>query len=443
MKFKFGYISKIIIAVIGLLVILSLLVYIVSFRYIYYNSSSIYSVYIPAVLNNSNNLSGEITQFSLYVSNGDGTVYESVPPIFQQPYNLAYLYAKDAYCSIDPINCNNYNYYFSSNDVLFADGFSGTAGLTLLVLEALNNETPIVNYPVTGFMLPNGLIAPVAGISYKLNATLQYFPYLVAPYYNNSNIIPISTILDLENVYFNYTINETYSPPASYTSTIKNIESQICSGINDTNVSYYISRGDYYTAASLCFESHVSSNNINISEAQVINDINSLYNNVTSYSCYGNYECKEIKYQVISRLEAANSSLNNISYSYWRYYSALGWSEFLPITQNINKNNECNLINQEYQLMQYTYQGQLPQNLSCFDEMNFLANIYYLYIANDTNYMNINTANNIEYLDYYYYNKYGFSITSYNYLQFGKDLIEMNQTESGFYYLILSIEYAI
>lgn len=193
----------------------------------------------------------------------------------------------------------------------------------------------------------------------------------------------------------------------------------------------------------MCFESHVSSNNINISEAQVINDINSLYNNVTSYSCYGNYECKEIKYQVISRLEAANSSLNNISYSYWRYYSALGWSEFLPITQNINKNNECNLINQEYQLMQYTYQGQLPQNLSCFDEMNFLANIYYLYIANDTNYMNINTANNIEYLDYYYYNKYGFSITSYNYLQFGKDLIEMNQTESGFYYLILSIEYAI
>ncbi len=45
----------------------------------YYNGE--YSVYIPAVLNQSNNLSGEVTQFFLRISPGSGNVYAKIPPI--------------------------------------------------------------------------------------------------------------------------------------------------------------------------------------------------------------------------------------------------------------------------------------------------------------------------------------------------------------------------
>jgi hypothetical protein len=434
--------------------IIAFLLLISSFYLLYYLSiynqnntifSSEYSVYVPAVLNISGNLSGEITQFFLKVTPGNGIVYASIPPIFYSDYNLAYLFAKDAVCSIYPDKCDNYNYYFSSNDVLFAEGFSGTVGLTLLVLEAIENESMKVNYPVTGFMLPNGLIAPIAGIKYKLDATLQYFPYMVAPVYNNSHIIQAYTILDLEKIYFGEEFNNTYIPPENYVETMKNITEQICEGINNETVNYYISKGDYYTAASLCFEEKVTNKEFypNITKEELENDINNFYNKIENYNCFGNYECEEIKYQVISRLEDANQTLDNIQEAYWRYYSSLGWAEFLPISFNIYRLNECNLIDQEYRLMQYVYQYQLPTNLSCFEKMDYLSNIFYLFLGNDTNYMNENSAKSIEELDYYYYNKYGFSITSYNYLQFGEDLVRMNQTQSGFYYLILSIEYAI
>ncbi len=407
--------------------------------------SNEYSVYIPAVLNQSNNLSGEVTQFFLRISPGSGRVYASIPPVFYDNYNLAYLFAKVAACNLYPNRCNDYDYYFSSNDVLFAEGFSGTAGLTLLILEALLNKTAIVNYPITGFMLPNGIIAPVEGIKYKLSATLQYFPYMVAPYYNNSKIIPAYTILDLENIYLGEQFNNTYNVPQDYIDVMKNITNEICSGINNSTVNYYISLGDYYTAASLCFEQKVTNPKFypNITEEELEKDITNLYNYINNYQCFGNYECEEIKYQVISRLEDANETLNNLQEAYWRYYSAVGWAQFLSITNNIYKENECSLIDQQYTLMQYLYQYQLPLNLSCFEKMDYLSNLYYLYIANSTNYVSNYTIEAIEQLDYYYYNKYGFSITSYNYLQFGKDLIDMGNIDSGLYYLILSTEYAI
>jgi len=429
----------------SILAIILMLIFLLNLGESKFYYSGEYSVYIPAVLNQSNNLSGEVTQFFLRISPGSGNVYAKIPPIPYDDYDLAYLFAKVSACNIYPNKCNNYDYYFSSNDVLFAEGFSGTAGLTLLVLEALSNKTAIVNYPITGFMLPNGIIAPVEGIRYKLNATLQYFPYMVAPYYNNSKIIPVYTILDLEKIYFGDQFNNTYNVPQDYIDVIKNITDEICNGINNSTVNYYISLGDYYTAASLCFEQKATNPKFypNITREELEKNITDFYNYINNYQCFGNYECEEIKYQVISRLEDANETLDNLQESYWRYYSAIGWAQFLPITNNIYKENECSLIDQQYTLIQYLYQYQLPSNLSCFEKMDYLSNLYFLYIDNSTNYVSNDTIKSIEQLDYYYYNKYGFSITSYNYLQFGEDLINMGNINSGLYYLILSTEYAI
>jgi len=239
--------------------------------------------------------------------------------------------------------------------------------------------------------------------------------------------------------------NNTYNVSQDYIDVIKNITNEICSGVNNSTVNYYISLGDYYTAASLCFEQKVTNPQFypNITKEELEKNITDFYNYINNYQCFGNYECEEIKYQIISRLEDANETLDNLQEAYWRYYSAIGWAQFLSITNNIYKENQCSLIDQQYTLIQYLYQYQLPSNLSCFEKMDYLSNLYFFYIANSTNYISNYTIKSIEQLDYYYYNKYGFSITSYNYLQFGKDLINMGNINSGLYYLILSTEYAI
>ncbi|MGB9674588.1 MAG: hypothetical protein ACPLX8_00485, partial [Nanopusillaceae archaeon] len=219
----------------------------------------------------------------------------------------------------------------------------------------------------------------------------------------------------------------------------------ICKGVNNSKVDTYMSRKYYYAAASFCF-GEKSKNPIyrpNISKEELLNKINSLYNDVTNYRCFENYQCEEIKYQVLSRLKDANSSINNIQYSYWRYYSALGWYKLLEISKSINRVDTCDTIDSHYKLLQYTYQYELPTNLSCFQKRDYLSEIFFMFLDNDTNYMNMDTVRSIEQLNYYYYSKYGFSITSYNDLELGKALVESNSTLEGFYYLLLSIQYAI
>ena len=153
-------------------------------------------IYIPAVVGNE----GVLTKFYIEIFNGTGKVFISIPPIFDQRSILSFLFAKEAACKIVK-DCNKYSYLFYSNDVIYGEGFSGTAGFTLLILSFFYNRTK--NYPITGFMLPNGVIAPVSGIDKKLEASKKFSDYMVAPA-EGKNIIEAYTILDLMKVYFNF-----------------------------------------------------------------------------------------------------------------------------------------------------------------------------------------------------------------------------------------------
>jgi len=387
-------------------------------------------VYIPAIFNEI----GVLTRFYLTVFPGSGYVFISLPPFFEREYQTGFLFSKEAVCKLYE-NCNNYTYLFYTDDVKFAEGFSGTAGFSLLILSFFKNKTRIVNYPITGFMLPNGVIAPVSGIDKKLEATLKEFRYLVAPA-ENEKILSAYTILDLLKIYFNESYNYEIAIPEEYNKIIKEVAIDICENITRWDVKYALENGRYYTAASLCYREKSANFDVNLSEKEIDKLIEELEKLVKNYVC-NTYACEEIKYQVLNRLYMAKNLSSKEKY--WRYYTAKGWFKFIEIANNINRKDTCNRILEEVKVVSFLYPDINYKNLTCFEIRELLAKIYSSYVT----YRNKKALESIINLTKYFMMKNGFSISAYNYLQYAEDLYDIGDKDSAFYYAILSLEYAI
>ena len=387
-------------------------------------------IQIPAVAGNA----GVLTTFNLIVLPGEGQIFVSLPPFFDREYQVGFLFSKEAVCKLYE-NCNNYTYLFYSNNIGFAEGFSGTAGFSLLILSFFENKTRIVNYPITGFMLSNGIIAPVSGIDKKLEATLKEYPYLVAPK-EEKNILPAYTILDVLKIYFNKSFEYEIEIPEDYNKVIEEVALDICDNITKWNIKYALENKRYYTAASLCYREKSESFSINLSDEDIEKLINDLEREVKKYQC-NSYQCEEIKYQVVQRLEMAKNLTSKEKY--WRYYTAKGWFKFMKIADRINRTNTCDGIMRELKIMQFLNPDIDYSNLDCFKARELLAKTYIIYLA----YREKQALDSIINLAKYFMTKNGFSISAYNYLQYAEDLYDMGDKDSAFYYAVLSLEYAI
>ena len=390
-------------------------------------------VYIPAVSGDR----GVITTFNINVFPGNGRVFISLPPFFDKESAVSFVLAKEAICKLFE-ECNNYTYLFYTDDVIYGEGFSGTAGFSLLILSFFekmkNNLSRVNNYPITGFMLPNGVIAPVSGISKKLNATLQKFEYLVAPA-NKDHIIPAYTILDLLKIYFNKTFAENLTVPEGYKDVIHNITLDICKNVDNYIVTGLLSKNRYYSAASYCFREHLKKNTTALSDEEVDRLIKNLERKLKSVDCK-TYECLEIKYQVMERLNMAKNLTG--AAKYWRYYTAEGWFKFIDLAQNIDRKNTCEAILEEYKVIRYLYSN-LPETEDCFEAREYLAKVYSSLIT----YRDEKALYSILNLTKFFMQKNGFSISAYNYLQYAEDLYKLGDEDSAFYYAILALQYAI
>lgn len=414
------------------------------------NYNDEYFIYIPAVLNNSNHLSGTVTEFILKKQPGNGLLYVSIPPLFLDGYESAIYVSKQIACYFLNYNyCNNFDFLINIHSNLLIEGYSNTAGLTLLFLEAFYNKIPKYIYPVTGYMLPNGLIAPISGLNYKLNATLNSgFKYLIAPS-NRTHILPAYTIFQLLEYYYGYNLsfntNSYNKYMIQYNNDTKTLADQICNLIsNKTIYENYYHKKEYYVAASICFD-YLSSNNtsnINVSKQRLEILINDMINYLNKYKCNNNFQCEQIKQQVFIRLLNANESLNNTKYAYYRYLSAIGWLYLLNTSNHIPLENSCNFIDEQYNLLSLEYNEILPNNMTCTQRQTLLSNLYYYIVSSDPNYLNNYSYSQILNLINYYYNKYGLSITSYNYLQFSEYLYKKKNYKEALYFLIQALEYA-
>lgn len=405
----------------------------------YINTRETYFVDVPAIEEGKIE-NGILIRFYLSVEKGNGSIYFRIPPIFTGNYITTFLIAKQAVCRILE-NCSMYNYYIESNTTSILSGFSGTAAFALLFTQPLLGK-PYVNYPITGFLLPNGIIAPVGGVSEKLNATLDNnYPYMVAPYIDK-HIISAYTLLQVMKIFYNFSfeIKDFRKEIELYRKYMKNIADNLCNKVPSNIYLDAYNSHLYYAAASLCFNYSINHppSNINMTEYNYIK--NYINNTLSNIECK-NYVCEEIYTQVLSRYKEALSS-NNISYSYYRLLSAYYWLYLMNISNDIKRKDTCSYIDEEFIISEYMIEKTINKNFSCFEKRNYLSNFYYSLIAPDSNYLNNESFSQIKELIYYYYTKYGFSPTSYAYLEYADYLYNIGDKQLALYFLLESLVYA-
>ena len=397
-------------------------------------------LFIPAVTNTG----GVLTEFCIKAIKGSGNVYIKLPSNFEGKYLFSFLFAKDAVCKIYN-NCNKYDYLFYPREYFKAEGFSGTAGFGVLIMSVFNKF--MKDYAVTGFLLPNGIIFPVSGVNEKLEASLSNGERLVAPSNISKNIIQAYTILDLDEIFFNKKYNTSYSIPSAYIKVIRQIAYDICKNVSNKTIENFLNKGDYYTAASLCYIEKVKNSSFlpsNISESKLNKEIKYLEAKVEAVKCH-TYVCKELKYQVMSRINLS-IGMKDLNKKYWRFYTAKGWYKMLIALKNLNRKNTCKSVNRDFKTIEYLADyyslNWSYENLNCFKKREILANIYINFLAN----FNFNISkflNSTENYLFFLYKENGFSPTSYNYFEYGKDLIKMGKTLDGLLYILYGINYAI
>ncbi|MEM4461029.1 MAG: hypothetical protein QXY70_02740, partial [Nanopusillaceae archaeon] len=153
------------------------------------------------------------------------------------------------------------------------------------------------------------------------------------------------------------------------------------------------------------------------------------------------FTCEEIKFQILLRINMSKEA-SDINQKYWRFYTAKGWYKILKEFENLERKNTCKIIENDYAILKYLINENLENNNSCFEKREILSKIYNELFSN----YEIDTkkfVNSVEEYLKFLYGKNGFSITSYNYFVYGKDLIEMGKIKEGILYLIYSINYAI
>jgi len=390
---------------------------------------------IPAISENQ----GVLTEFCIKAIDGSGRVFVELPSNFQGEYLYTFLFAKNAVCKIYD-NCNKYDYLFYTDKYFRAEGFSGTAGFGVLIMGAFNRF--MKDYAVTGFLLPNGVIFPVSGIREKLNASLNNGKKLVAPSDLSDNIIQAYTILDLDEIFFNKEYNISYNIPEKYFDTIKNIAEDICKGIDNSTIEELIKEGRFYTAASLCYIEKSNNPNYlpNITESELNKMIEDLEKKVSSLEC-NTYVCKELKYQVLLRLNMSKS-LDDLNKKYWRFYTAKGWYDILLNLKDLDRKDTCKGIDEDYNLMVYLSDFKENATSGCFEKREVLTNFYTKLLVNYEFNITKFIENTRKYL-FFLYEKNGFSPTSYNYFSYGEDLIKMGKISDGILYILYGINYAI
>lgn len=428
-----------------LLIIISLIFfikifYLLNFYYIFKDNNNINAsnencIYIPAISKDH----GIITEFCLRIYRGTGKVFIEIPNVFSSIYQNSYIISKAAACKVIE-NCNEYDYIFYTKSHFNGEGFSGTAGLSALILYTLNNKSLYTNkLSITGFILPNGLIISVGGIPEKLKASEEKNLILIAPSNYSNNILQVYTILDLKKIFYNYT-DLYFEVPKKYYTILKEIASDICQNIEDTDIITLFENNSFYTAASFCFIKKSESLEVNISKEELEKEILELENIVKNYKCK-TYICEELKFQVLLRINMSKD-IENISKKYWRFYTAKGWYKMLLNFDKIERKDTCKIVDEDYKIMKYIINEELPEDLSCFEKREVLSRLYYNLFSIQNIDMNVFLDSVEKYLNYLY-RKNGFSVTSYNYYTYGKDLIRIGRIADGILYLIYAINYAI
>ncbi len=276
---------------------------------------------------------GNIAYAYLTTETGDGKIFIENNLLSNEDTQLSVRMAKEIVCS-NYLNCGGLDFFYTiESGSSLITGPSGGLALTLLTYSHLLGKNVPNNVAMTGTINSGGYIGRVGGLSEKIKGASKsgikkvLIPfgsrYEIAYNFNSSTlnqtkidlyelgnqlgveVLEVATFDDVLKEIYNVEIeNISYEVPLFYTSTMRDISSEICDSMND-NFNNLILKNDYYDYESnYCFD--------NCSNSSLPYLSKETFNSYTNYSLYYN-----------SALELKNSS--KISFNSSDFYSTASY----------------------------------------------------------------------------------------------------------------------
>lgn len=152
------------------------------------SSAGAYSASIRAPAELSGHDAGVLTQITLNVTPGNGTVKIDGPSIVNDS-TLMSAQAAAQYASVYVgVNELHYNFTYMIDNASNVSGPSGGLAMTLLAISAFNHKPLYSNFTVTGTISPDGIVGEVGGVYDKSSAAKNAgMRYILVPYAPNSS----------------------------------------------------------------------------------------------------------------------------------------------------------------------------------------------------------------------------------------------------------------
>jgi len=269
----------------------------------YYKEDSIGLLTVLEGANSTIAETGGTAELHLVIKDGTGRIFIDSFPISRMDTQITTRFAAEIACDFLDIDCLAYDFFYTIRaDSALVGGPSAGAAATVLTVTLLDDKKLDNTIIMTGTINSGNLIGPVAGINSKLIAA-QNKGYAAAliPKWDAGNLtlenisIKVIKISTLEDALYEFT-GKNYSKkdaPLSnnkeYDSIMSRMTTKICSryglvnkgtvimpnlstiiegygsntSLNHTDKDYFgmainaINRGEYYSAASLCFGGNV------------------------------------------------------------------------------------------------------------------------------------------------------------------------------------------
>ena len=348
---------------------------------------------------------GTKIKFTVSVINSSDSktdVYLATSSFVSQDTQLSIRMAKNVVCSI--FNCKGKDFLvkiYSDTPVLSgpSGGAAFATGMAMALLGLKDKDVGI-----TGTINPGGVIGPVGGVNYKVEAARDldmviiplgekiYKDPLTGKVYNLSfpNVREAGTLFDILRYIWNVNVtlkNNEFKVPVWYKRDMKEIANSICSLINKRVVDNL----SYYAQASKCFSQLIKIyqkeyENLNLNEVaaeskklqeeleqikrnlkkefKTINGLNQLQLYMILYKRINDAEdsLKKIDEELKNYLTTGQINVDNIiynlAYAKARILSIKEWAKFLnnmPKGKEINVNNLVYLCNEDYKQAEMYY----------------------------------------------------------------------------------------
>jgi uncharacterized protein len=253
------------------------------------------SMKLLAVSNPDSNATGSVANLFLEIKEGTGRVFIDSYPLSRLDTQISTRFAKEVACNFLDVDCGDFDFFYTIRaDSALVGGPSAGAATTILTISVLEDTTIDQSASITGTINTGGIIGPVGGILPKLDAAKAAgIKKVVIPKYSEVNttnyteyeqqygirIVEVSQLEEAMQEFTgkNYSTNGNVQISESYLDTMRGISEEMCTRASglvaesaepDMNASSRslldkgetaLADGHYYSAASYCFGSTLSS----------------------------------------------------------------------------------------------------------------------------------------------------------------------------------------